>query len=82
MAGLPTQIPWRRFVCVLRKLGYAAEKGKAGAARSFSNQTRAPNVISFREPHPGKNVSQTMLREYLRKLLLDQDEFMQLLKDC
>jgi len=24
----------------------------------------------------------TMLREYLRKLLLSPDEFMQLLKDC
>jgi predicted RNA binding protein YcfA (HicA-like mRNA interferase family) len=82
MSGLPTQVPWRRFVCVLRKLGYTAQKGKAGVARSFSNPSRNPNVVTFREPHPGRNLRQTMLREYLRKLLLDQDEFMQLLKDC
>jgi hypothetical protein len=82
MSGPPTQIPWRRFVCVLRKLAYVSQKGKAGAARSFSNPKRTPNVVSFREPHPGKNVRQVMLREYLRKLLLTPDDFMQLLEDC
>ena len=82
MPGLPTQVPWRRFVCVLRKLGYSAQKGKAGSARSFVNQGRIPNVVSFREPHPGDNLRPPMLRESLRKLLLDQDEFLQLLEDC
>jgi hypothetical protein len=38
MSSLPTQLPWRRFVCVLRKLGYTAQKGRAGSARSFSNR--------------------------------------------
>jgi hypothetical protein len=32
-------------------------------------------------PIPDKTCAQ-MLRESLRKLLLDQDEFMQLLEDC
>jgi predicted RNA binding protein YcfA (HicA-like mRNA interferase family) len=82
MAGLPTQVPWRHFVRVLRKLGYTAQKGKPGSARSFVNPTRNPNVVSFREPHPGQNVRKTMLHEYLRKLLLSPDEFMQLLDDC
>ena len=54
MPGLPTQLPWRRFVCVLRKLGYTAQKGKAGAVRAFTNPNRTPNVVSFHEPHPGK----------------------------
>ena len=35
-----------------------------------------------REPHPGQNMRQRMLHEYLRKLLLAPDEFMQLLEDC
>jgi hypothetical protein len=82
MPEVPTQVPWRRFVCVLRKLGYTAQKGKAGSARSFMNPGRIPNVVSFREPHPGQNMRPPALRMSLRKLLLDQDEFMQLLKDC
>ncbi len=82
MSGLPTQVPWRRFVCVLRKLGYTARTGKAGAARSFLNPSRNPNVVSLREPHPGDNLGQAMLRQYLRKLLLDPDDFMRLLEKC
>jgi len=82
MPGLPTQIPWRRFVCVLRKLGYTAQKTRHGSARSFVNSGRNPNVVSFREPHPGGNLRPAMLRQNLHKLLLNQDEFMQLLEDC
>ena len=82
MPRLPTQLPWRRFACVLRKLGYTAQKGKAGAVRAFTNPIRMPKVISLREPHPGKNLGATMLRKYLQRLLLNEDEFMQLLKDC
>jgi hypothetical protein len=82
MRGLPTQLPWRRFVCVLRKLGYTAQKGKAGAARSFTNPSRMPNVVSLREPHPGKNLGTTLLRKYLQRLLLNEDEFVHLLEDC
>ena len=82
MSELPTQVPWRRFVCVLRNLGYTAQKTKQGSIRSFMNPGRIPNVVSFREPHRGENVSQRMLRQYLRKLVLAPDEFMQLLGDC
>src|SRR5437899_10155558 len=59
MSRLRPHVPWRRFLHVLRKLGYAPEKGKAGSARSFRNSTRNPNVVTFREPHPGQNVRQT-----------------------
>ena len=82
MSELPPQVPWRRFVRVLRKLGYTAQKGKAGSARSFSNPRRSPNFVSFREPHPGQNMRQRMLREYLGKLCLTADEFIKLLEDC
>jgi hypothetical protein len=82
MPDLPTQLPWRRFVCVPRKLGYTAQKGKAGAARAFTNPNRMPKVISLHEPHPGKNLGAMMLRKHLQRLLLNEDEFMQLLKDC
>jgi hypothetical protein len=82
MPGLPTQIQWRRFVCVLRKLGYTAQKTEPGAARSFLNPGRNPNVVSFRESHPDNNLRPAVLRQNLHKLLLNQDEFMQLLEDC
>ena len=82
MHELPTQLPWRRFVCVLRKMGYTAQKGKAGAARAFTNPNRMHKVISLHEPHPGKDLGATMLRKHLQRLLLNEDEFIQLLKDC
>ena len=41
-----------------------------------------PNVVSFREPHPGQNMRPPMLRESLRKLLLSPEEFMRILEDC
>jgi hypothetical protein len=82
MAGVPTQVPWRRFGCVLRKLGYTAQKGKTGAVRSFTSPNRMPKVISLREPHSGKNLGATMLRKYLRQLLLNEDEFLHFLEDC
>ena len=82
MSALTSQLPWRRFVCVLRNLVYTAQKGKAGAARAFTNPNRVPKVISMHEPHPGKNLGATMLRKYLQKLLLNEDEFMHLLEDC
>jgi predicted RNA binding protein YcfA (HicA-like mRNA interferase family) len=80
MPGLPTQVPWRRFVCVLRKLGYTAQKTKPGSARSFVDPGRN-HVVSFWE-HPGDNLRPAMLRQNLHKLLLNKDEFMQLLEDC
>jgi hypothetical protein len=82
MSALPPQVPWRRFLGVLRKLGYTPQKGKAGSARSFFNPSRSPQVVSFREPHPGHNMRQRMLHEYLRKLLLSPNEFIRLLEDC
>ena len=36
----------------------------------------------LREPHLGDNLGQAMLRKYLRKLILDPNEFMHLLEDC
>jgi hypothetical protein len=82
MPELPTQVPWRPFVCVLRKLGSTAQKTKQGSIRSFMNSERIPNLVSFREFYPGQNVRPPMLRTSLRKLLLDEDEFLRLLKDC
>jgi hypothetical protein len=41
-----------------------------------------PKLISLHEPHPGKNIGATMLRKYLQRLLLNEDEFMHLLEDC
>jgi predicted RNA binding protein YcfA (HicA-like mRNA interferase family) len=82
MSGLPAQLPWRRFVCVLHKLGYRPQKTGRGSARVFFNPTRRPTTVSFREPHPGDTLRRTMLHNYIRKLLLTVDEFMALLQEC
>jgi len=63
-------------------MGYTAQKTKQGSIRSFMNPERIPNLVSFREPHPGQNLRPPMLRMCLRKLLLSPDEFVQLLEDC
>ena len=54
MSGLPTQIPWRRFVRVLRKLGYGAQKRKAGSGILFFSPSRNPRLVSLREAIPDK----------------------------
>ena len=41
-----------------------------------------PETSFVTGPHPGQNMRQRVLYEYLRKLLLTPDEFMQLLEDC
>ena len=37
MAGLPYQLPWRRVVCVLNRLGYRPQRAGPGSARVFFN---------------------------------------------
>jgi hypothetical protein len=39
-------------------------------------------MAALHEPHSGENLGATMLRKYLQKLLLNEDEFMHLLEDC
>jgi hypothetical protein len=79
---LPKQLPLRRFVCVLRKLGYRPQKAGQGPLRMFFNATREPHTVSLREPHPSDTLRQAMLHDYLRKLMLTPDEFTKLLKGC
>ena len=47
MSGFPTQLPWRRFACLLRDLGYRPLKSHRGSVRQFFNPTRSPNLVSF-----------------------------------
>ena len=82
MSGLPAQIPWRRFVRVLRELGYRAQKRKAGSGILFASPRRNPRLVSLREPYPGQNMRQRMLHEYLRKLLLTRGEPVVLTSSC
>jgi hypothetical protein len=82
MSGLPAQLPWRRFVCVLHKLGYSPQKTRAGFGEGVLQSTRQPTTVSFREPHPGTTLRQATLHNYIRKLMLTSDEFMELLKEC
>lgn len=79
---LPAQLKWRDFLCVLKQLGYQQMKSKQGSARSFHNPNRQPDVVTFHEPHGGDTLRPGTLREYLRKLRLNKDEFLMLLKNC
>jgi len=76
------QLSWRRFVCVLSKLGYKPAKAKRGSARSFVSSFRQPAVVTFHEPHGKDTLPEGTLRAYLRKLNLNREEFLQLLEKC
>ena len=77
---LPRQLPWRDFLKLLRKLGYTLRKSNRGAARTFENSSRSPRFVTFHEPHSKPKVlKQGTLREYLRKLELERDDFFSLL---
>lgn len=82
MPELPTQLPWRRFVCVLHRLGYVPQKAARGSVRVFFSANRDPHRVSFREPHPGDMIGPAILRKNIRRLMLETDEFMELLKEC
>ncbi|MBZ5572901.1 MAG: type II toxin-antitoxin system HicA family toxin [Acidobacteriia bacterium] len=79
MPAIPTQLPWRRFVCLLRDLGYRPLKSRRGSMRQFFCPTRSPNLVSFHEPHSGDTLHKGTLNDCLRKLRLNPDEFAQLL---
>ncbi|MBZ5629689.1 MAG: type II toxin-antitoxin system HicA family toxin [Acidobacteriia bacterium] len=80
--ALPAQLTWREFLCVLNQLGYRQLKNKRGSARSFHNPAREPKVVTFHEPHGKDSIRLGTLREYIEKLLLKKEEFLQLLKNC
>jgi predicted RNA binding protein YcfA (HicA-like mRNA interferase family) len=79
---LPTQLPWRRFVCILHRLGYVPQRAGRGSMRVFVSTTREPHTVSFREPHPGDTMRPGILRKNVRKLMLEPDEFMEPLTKC
>ena len=69
-------------MCVLHKLGYRLQTAGRGSVRVFLNPTREPRTISLREPHPTGTLHPAILHNYIRKLMLTPDEFMELLKEC
>jgi hypothetical protein len=82
MPGLPAQLPWRRFVCVLHTLGYRLQTAGRGSVRVFHNATCESRTISLREPHPADTLRSAILHSYVRRLMLTPDEFMEILKEC
>jgi predicted RNA binding protein YcfA (HicA-like mRNA interferase family) len=80
-ARLPAQLTWREFLCVLSQLGYQQLKNKRGSARSFYNPSRQPQVVTFHEPHGSSPIRTGTLREYINKLLLSKERFLELLKN-
>jgi len=81
-AKLPAQLTWREFLCVLSQLGYRQLKNKRGSARSFHNPQRQPPVVTFHEPHGSDPIRTGTLREYINKLLLTKERFLELLNNC
>jgi hypothetical protein len=67
---------------MFRKLGYTAPKRARPIQRIVRHPGRNPNVVPMREPHLGDNLGQAMLRKYLRKVILDPNEFKHPLEDC
>jgi hypothetical protein len=50
--------------------------------RVYFNANREPHTVSFREPHPGDTMGPGILRKNVRKLMLEPDEFIELLREC
>ena len=69
-------------MCVLHKLGYRLQTTGRGSVRVFLKPIREPRMISLREPHPADTLRPAILHNYIRKLMLTPDEFMELLKEC
>jgi len=80
--ALPVQLTWREFLCVLCQLKYKQLKNKRGSARSFHNPDRDPALVTFHEPHGKNPIRAGTLREYIGKLKLSKEDFLQLLKNC
>jgi predicted RNA binding protein YcfA (HicA-like mRNA interferase family) len=80
MEGLPSQLHWKDFEVVLRRLGYSLHKSKRGSARTYFNGQRQPEFVTFHEPHSPKTLPKGTLRAYIRKLRLSPQEFQELLR--
>jgi predicted RNA binding protein YcfA (HicA-like mRNA interferase family) len=81
-AALPAQLSWREFLCVLNQLGYRQTKNKRGSARSFHNPQAHPPVVTFHEPHGKDTIRMGTLREYVNKLQITKEKFLELLANC
>jgi predicted RNA binding protein YcfA (HicA-like mRNA interferase family) len=69
-------------VCVLEVLGYEMMKSKRGSARNFHSKTRQPSVVTFHEPHGKDPIRDGTLREYIRKLQITREQFLEILDGC
>jgi predicted RNA binding protein YcfA (HicA-like mRNA interferase family) len=67
---------------VLCQLKYRQLKNKRGSARSFHNPAREPVIVTFHEPHGKDPIRAGTLREYIEKLKLTKEQFLELLKNC
>ncbi|MGH9698118.1 MAG: type II toxin-antitoxin system HicA family toxin [Candidatus Acidiferrales bacterium] len=79
--ALPAQLKWGDFVRVVKKLGYEACKPKGGSARNFKNCQLSPPIVTFHEPHGSDPVRKGTLREYIRKLGITKERFLELLNE-
>jgi len=80
MSEVPRQLPWKRFVHVLQRLGYRQVKARRGSTRLFSHPSRNPSLISLHEPHPGDTIHPGTLHNFLQRLQMSPEEFIELLR--
>jgi hypothetical protein len=67
----------RSFEAGLRAFEIGTRIGKR-----ISSPSRGPAVVTFHEPHGKDPLREGTLREYLRKLKLSREEFLDLLEGC
>jgi len=68
-------------VKVVKALGYEPCKSKGGSARNFQNWNLSPPVVTFHEPHGSDTIAKGTLREYIRKLNITRERFLELLEE-
>ncbi len=79
MSEFPSELSWRDFVRILTLLEYNLHKKGSGAARTFRNEHRDPELVTFHEPHGKHGIRKGTLHMYLHILKLGRKEFLELL---
>ncbi len=79
MLKFPKNLTWKEIVRLLQDLGYRPYKSKRGSTRTFRNPDRQPEEVSFNEPRKKQKINSASLREYIKKLQISREEFLDLL---
>jgi predicted RNA binding protein YcfA (HicA-like mRNA interferase family) len=76
---LPSQLKWAEFIRAVEALGWDFFKSKPGSARTYIDR-KTGEPATFHEPHGGDTLRKGTLREYLTKINVSHDRFMEVLR--